>query len=71
MRAVGLGLQAVAAALRESGWACQGLVDPVQELRLPLLGIWAGNAQASSGREGHLGMRGCLTFPPAWRDCWL
>lgn len=66
---VGVGLQAGSAALREPGFACQGLVDPVWEFVPPVLGIWAGDAQASPGREEHLGMR--EVFSPAWRDCWL
>lgn len=66
---VGVGLQAGSAALREPGFACQGLVDPVWEFVPPVLGIWAGDAQASPGRKEHLGMR--EAFSPAWRDCWL
>lgn len=41
-----MGLQAVAAALRESGFACQGLVDPAWEFVPFLLEIWAGDTQA-------------------------
>lgn len=37
--AEGFGVQAVAAALRDSGFSCQGLVDPVLEFVPPLKGI--------------------------------
>ena len=64
-----LGLQAGAAALREPGFACQGLVEPVWQFGPPLLGIWVGGAQAYPETQGHLGMK--EVFPPAWRDSWL
>lgn len=64
-----MGLQAGAAALREPGSACQGLVEPVRQFGPSLLGIWVRDSQAYPETQGHLGMR--EVFSPAWRDSWL
>ena len=64
-----LGLQAGAAVLREPGFACQELVEPVWQFGPPLPGIWVGDAQAYPETQGHLGTR--EAFPPAWKDSWL